>query len=100
MALKSLLMCGDGNTAEILRRILLELDIRVEHCWDSAVTLNKLVADRFDAIVRGCEAGDSAAEVLEQAGGSPMNGTALVVVNVEAHSDVRQVTGNTATLVV
>ena len=79
MALKSLLMCGDGNTAEILRRILLELDIRVEHCWDSAATLNKLMADRFDAIVLDCEPGNSAIEVLKQARVSPLNGTALVI---------------------
>ena len=99
MALKSLLMCGDGNTAEILRRILLELDIRVEHCWDSPAALNKLMADQFDAIVLDCEPGNSAIEILNQARVSPLNGTALVIALVHGHDDVRQVFATSANFV-
>src|SRR5437899_12245657 len=96
MALKSLLMCGDGNTAEILRRILLELDLGVEHCWDSAAAVNKLMADRFDAIVLDCEAGNAAIDILKQAGRLLVNGTPLVLPLVPRHDDVRQVFATSA----
>jgi c-di-GMP-binding flagellar brake protein YcgR len=78
MTLKSLLLCSDDKIVRVLRRILGELDISVEHCTGFEPALRHLTRDRFEAIIVDC-AVDGAADVLGAARGAACNKRAVAV---------------------
>lgn len=51
MTLSALLVCLDANAAEVLQRVLKDLDIRVEACPDFARAAVRAAQQRFDAII-------------------------------------------------
>jgi CheY-like chemotaxis protein len=55
MNLQSLLVCSDDRTLRVLRRVLGELEIGVEHCADPAGATKKLARQTFEAVIVDCE---------------------------------------------
>ena len=51
MTLSALLVCVDEAAAQVLRRVLDELKIRVESCPDFARAAIRLAQERFDVVV-------------------------------------------------
>jgi len=55
MNLESLLVCSDDRAIRVLRNVLGELEIRVEHCSDD-VSATKMLAQRsFEAVIIDCQ---------------------------------------------
>ena len=51
MTLSALLVCMDDKAAEVLRRVLKELDIHVESCPDFARAAIRTAQERFDVVI-------------------------------------------------
>jgi len=49
--LQSLLLCGDDKVVRVLRRVLSEMEIGVEHCSDADTATQKLTRQRFEAVI-------------------------------------------------
>src|SRR6202790_3667642 len=54
MNLTSLLVCSDDRAVRILRNVLGELEIHVEHCADTVTAANKLAQHSFEAVIIDC----------------------------------------------
>src|SRR6202048_3492155 len=54
MNLTSLLVCSDDRAVRILRNVLGELEIHVEHCADTVSATNKLAQHSFEAVIIDC----------------------------------------------
>jgi CheY-like chemotaxis protein len=90
MALTSLVVCSDESTAQVLRRILEDLGIAVEHCQEASEAEAKLAHTRFDSVVVDCENEPVATEILRKARLSPANGSTLAVAIAGKENNVRQ----------
>jgi len=55
MNLTSLLVCSDDRAVRILRNVLGELEIHVEHCADTASAADKLAQHSFEAVIIDCD---------------------------------------------
>jgi len=55
MNLQSLVVCSDDRTLRLLRNVLGELEIEVEHCPDSTQAVKKLAQQRFEAVIIDCK---------------------------------------------
>jgi CheY-like chemotaxis protein len=90
MALTSLVVCSDESTTQVLRRILEELGIAVEHCQAASAAEAKLAQTRFDSVVIDCENEPVATEILRKARLSPANASTLAVAIAGKENNVRQ----------
>ena len=73
MSLKSLLYCSDEKIVRVLRRVLCDLEISVEHCSGSDSAIHKLTRQRFEAVIVDCTDQETAAQVLSSARSAPCN---------------------------
>ncbi len=89
MNLKSLLLSSDEKTIRILRRVLSDLEIAVEHCAQAEAALRKITRERFEAIIVDCANPDEASHVLRGAKAAPVNKRALSIVLVESPVGLR-----------
>lgn len=55
MNLKSLLVCSDDRALRVLRNVLNELEIHVEHCADHSSAAKKLAQHSFEAVIIDCK---------------------------------------------
>ena len=55
MNLDSLLVCSDDRALRVLRNVLGELEIHVEHCADPASAAKKLAQHSFEAVIVDCK---------------------------------------------
>lgn len=83
MNLKSLLLSSDEKTIRILRRVLSDLEIVVDHCSRSETAIQKITRERFEAIIVDCADLEQASNVLRGTKSAPVNKRALSVVLVE-----------------
>jgi len=90
MALASLVVCADEATAEVLRRILEQLAISVDHCRTAPEARLKLAKERFDSIVVDCENETEAADIVRAARANSLNQSTLVVAIASKENNVRQ----------
>ena len=51
MSLKSLLLSTDEKTVRILRRVLSDIEIEVDHCVSADAAVRKITRQRFEAII-------------------------------------------------
>src|SRR5271163_820163 len=88
MNLKSLLLSSDDKTVRILRRVLSDLEIEVEHGSAADEAIRRITRQRFDAIiVDGAKAED--AEVMKAAKAAPVNKRALAIMLVESSTGLK-----------
>ena len=84
MNLKCLLLSSDDKTVRILRRVLSDLEIVVDHCAAVDDGIRRITRHRFEAIIVDCASADEAANVLRAAKAAPVNKRALSIVLVES----------------
>jgi c-di-GMP-binding flagellar brake protein YcgR len=84
MNLKSLLLSSDERTVRILRRVLGDLEIGVEHCSAVDDAIRRITRQRFEAIIVDGANSEAAGIVLRGAKASPVNNRALGIVLVES----------------
>jgi hypothetical protein len=83
MELKSLLLSSDEKTVRVLRRVLSDLEINVEHCSVVDDAIRRITRQRFEAIIVDGANVEKAGNVLRGAKASPVNSRALGIVLVE-----------------
>ncbi len=84
MNLKSLLLSSDEKTVRILRRVLGDLEIDVEHCSIPDDAICRITRQRFEAIIADAANLEDAGNLLRAAKAAPVNKRALTVVLVES----------------
>jgi len=84
MNLKTLLLSSDDKTIRVLRRVLSDLEIGVEHFSLSDDVIRRITRQRFEAIIVDCSDPQDAGNVLRAAKAAPVNKRALSVVLVES----------------
>lgn len=90
MSLKSLVVCAEDATTEILRRILETLGLSVDHYATTAEVHAGLDHTRYDSIVLDCENEPEAMDTLRRARASSRNATTLVIAIAGKQNNVRQ----------
>jgi CheY-like chemotaxis protein len=83
MSLKCLLVSSDEKTVRILRRVLSDLEISVEHGDSAETAIRKLTRQRFESIIVDCSHPEDSAAVLKAAKAAPANNRAIGIVLVE-----------------
>jgi c-di-GMP-binding flagellar brake protein YcgR len=89
MSLKSLVLCTDEKIVRVLRRVLSDLDIGIEHCTDPDGAIRKLTRERFEAVIIDCTDHKTAAQVLKSAQSAPCNKRAIAVAIMDGHTGLR-----------
>ena len=83
-ALRSLLLCIDDKAVRVLRRVLGELEIGVEHCMDADTAIQKLTRHRYEAVIVDCTTVEVASRILRGTQASPANKRAITVAILDA----------------
>jgi DNA-binding response OmpR family regulator len=86
--LQSLLLCGDDKVVRVLRRVLSEMEIAVEHCSDADSATQKLTRQRFEAVIVDCTAPEIAGRVLNGTRSAPANRRAITVAILDGQTAV------------
>jgi len=89
MSLKSLVLCSDEKIVRVLRRVLSDLEIGIEHCSDPDGAIRKLTRQRFEAVIIDCTDLKVASSVLKSARSAPCNKRAIAVAIMDGHSGLR-----------
>jgi c-di-GMP-binding flagellar brake protein YcgR len=84
MNLKSLLLSSDEKTVRVLRRVLSDLEIDVEHCSGADEAVKLITRQRFEAIVIDGVNAEETSNVFRASKASPANKRALGIVLVES----------------
>ncbi|MBV9483510.1 MAG: PilZ domain-containing protein [Acidobacteria bacterium] len=79
MNLQALLLCSDEKILRVLRRVLNDLEISVEHCADAELATLKLSRRRFEAVIVDCDDPAVAGQMLKAARNAPVNKKAVAV---------------------
>ena len=83
MNLKCLLVSSDEKTVRILRRVLSDLEIAVDHCESTDAAIRKLTRQRFESIIVDCSIPEESASILRAAKAAPANNRAIGIVLVD-----------------
>ncbi len=89
MILTALLVCVDEAAAQVLRRVLEELRIRVESCPDFARASLRLAQDRFDAVIADGESNADVITLLRDTRLSRTNDATLAIALVSDQESIR-----------
>jgi DNA-binding response OmpR family regulator len=89
MSLRSLLFSSDPKTIRVVRRILSDLEIDLEHCPAAESAIRKITRNRFEAIIVDCSDQAASESVLKSAKASPTNARAVAIVLVDSALGLR-----------
>jgi DNA-binding NarL/FixJ family response regulator len=90
MTLSALLVCVDETAAQVLRRVLEELSIRVESCPDFARAAIRLAQERFDLVIVDGGSNAEVISMLRDTRLSRMNDATLAVAVVDGQESIRE----------
>ena len=90
MTLSALLVCTDKAAAEVLSRVLKELNIRFESCPDFARASIRAAQERFDAIIVDGQSGAEVLSLLRDTRTSRLNDATLAVAVVPSQDSIRE----------
>jgi CheY-like chemotaxis protein len=90
MTLSALLICTDKVAADVLQRVLKELNIRVESCPDFARAGMRSAQERYDAIIVDGESGREITRLLQETRSSRLNDATLAVAMVSSQESIRE----------
>ena len=88
MSYRALLFCPDEAAARLVTQVLSELEFTVELSLEPFVTVQKLSAEAFDAVVVDCANEENAALLFKGARNSTLNHSSLCVAVVEGQMGV------------
>ena len=89
MTLSALLVCVDGSAAQVLRRVLEELSIRVEPCPDFSRAAMRLEQERFDVVIVDGQSNAEVLGLLRDTRLSRSNDSTLAIVVVSSQETIR-----------
>ena len=89
MGLKSLVLCADEKIVRVLRRVLSELEIEIDHCTEPDGAIRKLTRTRYEAVIVDCTDHKVATGVLKSARTAPCNKRAIAVAIMDGHTGLR-----------
>lgn len=89
MNLKSLLVSGDEKTVRVLRRVLSDLDIAVEHSSVSDDAIHRITRNRYEAIIVDCTDPQESGHIFRAVKAAPVNKRALSIALVESAVGLR-----------
>jgi CheY-like chemotaxis protein len=87
--LQSLLLCTDDAVVRVIRRVLSELEIGVEHCPDGDSAVQKLTRQRFEAVIVDCSSRELATKILKGTRSSPVNKRAITVAIIDSQAALK-----------
>lgn len=90
MTLSALLVFADEVSAEVLHRVLKELNIRVESCPDFVRASIRLAQERFDAVVVDGQSSADILSLLRETRTSRINDATLAVAVVPSQESIRE----------
>ena len=90
MTLSALLVCSDEVAAEVLRRVLEELSIKVEFCPDFTRAGIRLAQDRFDALIVEGGSNTEIIALLRETRMSRLNDATLAIAVVSGQETIRE----------
>lgn len=90
VGLQSLLLCSDEKIVRVLRRVLTELEIGVEHCTDLDTAVQKLTRQRFEAVIVDCTTPEIASKMLKGIRSSPANKRAIAVAIINGQKELKE----------
>jgi CheY-like chemotaxis protein len=89
MNLQSLVVADDEKTVRVLRRVLGDLEIDMEHCSNPEAAVQQLTRNRFEAVIVDCTDMAVAGRVLKSARLAPCNRRAVALAIVDANMPLR-----------
>ena len=89
MNLRSLVLCSNDKILRVLRRVLSDLEIGMEHSPDSDSAASRLARQRFEAVIVDCHDEAAAARVLGCVRAAPCNKHAIAVAIIDGKKAVR-----------
>ena len=88
MNLTSLLICSDDRALRVLRSVLGELEIDVEHCADHASAAKKLTQRSFEAVIIDCK-DDRSFGLLRSLRSGQQNNKSMAIAIIEARTNLQ-----------
>ncbi|HEY7351826.1 MAG TPA: PilZ domain-containing protein [Terriglobales bacterium] len=88
--LQALLLCSDDKVVRVLRRVLTDLEISVEHCTNLDATVQKLTRQRFEAVIVDCTTHEVAAKILKGIKAAPANNRAIAIAVINGKDDLKR----------
>jgi c-di-GMP-binding flagellar brake protein YcgR len=89
MSLNALVLCSDEKIVRVLRRVLSELEIGIQHCVEPDSAIRKLTRTRFEAVIVDSSDLKTATAVLKSARSAPCNKRAIAVAIMDGHTGLR-----------
>lgn len=89
MSLQSLVFCSDEKIVRVLRRVLSDLEIAVDHCVTADTVIRRLTRQRFEAVIVDCADEEQAAQILKSVRSAPCNKHAVSVALVDGQTALR-----------
>ena len=90
MNLTSLLVCSDDRAVRILRNVLGELEIHVEHCADTVSAANKLAQHSFEAVIIDCN-DERSFGLLKSVRSGQQNRKSVAIAIIDARTNLQTV---------
>jgi CheY-like chemotaxis protein len=88
MDLNSLLVCSDERALRVLRSVLSELEIHVEHCADYGSASKKLAQQRFEAVIIDCKE-ERSFRLLSGLRSGQHNAKSVAIAIIDAHTNLQ-----------
>jgi len=89
MSLNALVLCSDEKIVRVLRRVLSELEIGIQHCTEPDGAIRQLTRTRFEAVIVDSTDLKTATAVLKSARTAPCNKRAIAVAIMDGHTGLR-----------
>jgi DNA-binding response OmpR family regulator len=83
-------LCSDDKIVRVLRRVLTELEIGVEHCTSLDAAVQKLTRQRFEAVIVDCTTTEIASKILKGIRSSPANKRAIAVAIINGQKELKE----------
>lgn len=88
MNLTSLLICSDDRALRVLRSVLGELEIDVEHCYDHASAAKQLAQRSFGAVIVDCQ-DEGSFRLLKAVRSGQHNSKSMAIAILEARANLQ-----------
>ena len=89
MNLQSLLVCSDDRTVRVLRQVLDDLEIGVEHCAHPTPAQKKLASQTFEAVIVDC-VGEPSLSLLKNIRKGQHNKKSVAVAIIDQETALRR----------
>lgn len=89
MHMRALTLCSDEKILRVLRRVLADVDVELDHAADAEAAIGKLTRWRYEAVIVDYSAQRMAEQFLRGVRRAPSNRRAIVVALLDSQNGVR-----------